>query len=204
MRDDVFLKILMDLEDFDYKESIHLYLMGEPLTDDKIVERVKITRGIFPENVIFISTNGDYLTEDVLKSLISAGITWIGVSHYDDKNKHLYELSTKYPMLTHQNVGTLRWTFYNRAGHVDVSCISPQKECDWVYEKAYVNYKGDVILCCSDYKYEVVFGNIMKQAFKEIYDSDFYNEYRKKHREGRGKEMPLCANCNRIKSKRAA
>jgi radical SAM protein with 4Fe4S-binding SPASM domain len=137
-----------------------------------------------------------------LKELLDAGVTWMGVSHYDDSNKHLYNLSTKYPMVTHTNVGTLRQTFYNRAGHVDVSCISPLKECNWVHEKAYINYMGDVILCCSDYKYEVVFGNVMNKSFGEIYNSDFYNQYREMHKSGRGKEMPLCVNCNRIKAER--
>jgi uncharacterized Fe-S cluster-containing radical SAM superfamily enzyme len=96
MSSEVFLKILMDLEDIDYKGKIHLYLMGEPLIDDGIVGAVKITRNMFPENVIYLGTNGDYLTEDKLKELLDAGVTWMGVSHYDDSNKHLYNLSTKY------------------------------------------------------------------------------------------------------------
>jgi hypothetical protein len=51
MSSEVFLKILMDLEDIDYKGKIHLYLMGEPLIDDGIVGAVKITRNMFPEKI---------------------------------------------------------------------------------------------------------------------------------------------------------
>jgi radical SAM protein with 4Fe4S-binding SPASM domain len=204
MSGEIFFKILTDLKDIDYQGKFHLYLMGEPLTDDGIVIAVRTVRRMFPENIIYIGTNGDYLDVDMMESLIDAGITWVGVSHYDDSNNHLYDLSLQYPMLVNTNVGTLRQTFYNRAGHVDISCISPTKECDWVKDKAYVNYRGEVILCCSDYNYEVVFGNVMDKSFNEIYNSEHYNEYRKMHKSGRGKKMPLCINCNRIISHKEA
>jgi radical SAM protein with 4Fe4S-binding SPASM domain len=63
----------------------------------------------------------------------------------------------------------------------------------------YINYKGDVILCCSDYNYEVVFGNVMEQSFGDIYNSPEYRKYRKAHAQGRGKKLPLCEKCDRIR-----
>jgi len=189
MPDTIFDKILNDLKSVDYKGAIHLYLMGEPLFDKNIVEKIGKTRLTFPGNTIFISTNGDCLSENLIKAMFDAGITWIGVSHYDDKNKYLLKLTDKYLNVVHTTLGDLRMTFYNRAGHSPgIACIDAKPMCNWVFNKAYINYKGDVILCCSDYDYEIVFGNIIDTAFGDIYNNDHYNDYRKAHETGNGKK----------------
>ena len=195
----VYLKIIEDLKNIHYMGHMHLYLMAEPLCDARICEFISIARHFFPDNVIFISTNGDYLKsrEDV-KKLFDAGLTWMGVSHYDDRNRHLEEY-LEFPLMIHTTLDILKESFYNRAGHIDIKCINPFESCQWLFTKAYINYRGDVILCCSDYKYEVVFGNVMDQPFGKIYNSENYNFYRQAHRQGWGKKLPLCEKCNRIK-----
>ncbi len=198
MPDQVFEKVLSDLKDIDYKGSIHPYLMGEPLADVNIFDKIKRIRKVFPENTIFISTNGDFLNIKTLGKLLASGITWVGVSHYDKKNDHLIKLTKEFKNIVHTGFGELRQSFYNRAGHVKVGCISPIRECDWVFDKAYINHKGDVILCCSDYKYEVVFGNILNDSFDNIYNSKVYDRYRDLHRSRDWKDLKLCQNCNRI------
>lgn len=198
---EVFKKILFDLAVANYTGAIHLYLMAEPLCDPRMKELVRETRLAFPSNEIMISTNGDYLNKDLASELLDAGLTWIAVSYYDNCNDKLSKITDKRVVKT--SVGALRMEFYNRAGHVPhVACISPMVSCNWVFDKAYINYRGDVILCCSDYDYEVVFGNVVEDPFYNIYNGVKYNEYRDAHRAGRGKEMPLCKNCNRIKEQR--
>ena len=194
----IYFKIIEDLRKIHYGGAIHPYMMGEPLCDPRMPEMIHMANKFFPDNVIFISTNGDYLKrkEDV-KDLFDKGLTWMGVSHYDDRNDHLKKM-VEFPRMVHTPIEKLRETFYNRAGNIDVPCIHPMKSCDWIFQKAYINYRGDVILCCSDYKYEIVFGNVMDQPFGEIYNSENYNYYRKAHRQGWGKELPLCEKCNRI------
>ena len=198
MKDDVFRKILADLKHIRYQGEIHLYLMGEALCDPDIVERVRQTRREFEKNIIFISTNGDYLDREKAKELIDAGITWVGVSHYDNENKQLFEINREFPQTKITPLGQLRQYFYNRAGHVDIEAIRKYKQCDWVFEKAYINRFGDLVLCCSDYDFEVNFGNVMESSFYEIYNSERYNEYREHHYFDKGKKMDLCGKCNRI------
>jgi radical SAM protein with 4Fe4S-binding SPASM domain len=106
---------------------------------------------------------------------------------------------TEFPRMVHTPLSELSKWFYNRAGNIEtVQCTAPLEMCDWLFEKAYISHRGDVILCCSDYHYEVVFGNVMRQPFKDIYNGESYNAYRQAHREHRGHEMPLCDRCNRI------
>ena len=47
-----------------------------------------------------------------------------------------------------------------------VGCIEKRAE-----EFLHVNANGDVFLCCCDYGFETVFGNIYKQSIKEIWNS---------------------------------
>ena len=200
MIESLFDKILEDLKSVNYKGAFHPYLMGEPLCDPRIYGFIRKIRDMFPFNEIMISTNGDYLkTEDDIQRLLDAGLTWMAVSHYDNSNDWLLELQDKYPNIIHTTIGQLRHTYYNRAGHIDVECITPLKKCDWVFNKAYINYKGDMILCCSDYDYKVVFGNLKKQSFVDVYNSERYNDYRRFHSTGLGKIMELCYICNRIR-----
>jgi len=199
MPDEIYTKILNDLKDVNYMGSIHPYLNAEPLKDPDIVRKVREARKMFPGNVIFLSTNGDYLTKGMADDLIGAGLTWMGVSVYDSTNAdELAQIDGQYKEIVFTSLGDLRMTFFNFAGHSSVPCISPMKSCDWVEQKAYINYKGDVVLCCADFDYDIVFGNVMNDSFDNIYNSDRYNEYREAHKGVRGKEMPLCESCNRI------
>ena len=194
----VFNKVLNDLKHAGYTGRIHPYLMAEPLCDPRIHGLIRQTRDMFPDNEIKIFTNGDNLKDhgDVQR-LFDAGLSRLVISHYDEKTDHLRDDGDE--RVLHADLTFLRHTFYNRAGHVNVGRITPEPLCEWLFTKAYVNHRGDVILCCSDYDYEVVFGNVMESSFYDIFNSDAYNEYRTAHKEGRGKEMPLCRNCNRIK-----
>ena len=197
MGEDIYTVLLHGLKEANYKGSLHLYLMGEPLCDDNLLLRISEARDFFPENTIFISTNGDLLDgEDHIRSLFKAGLTWMGISDYDGDGKFEYAKETKGVVVT--PLERLKTTFYNRGGKVDVECTNPYQYCGWVSGKGYINYKGDVILCCSDYDYSVVFGNVMDNSFGEIYNSDKYREYRKAHATGNGKSMKLCKECNRI------
>lgn len=196
---DTYKHILKDLSDCHYNGRLHLYLMGEPLCDPRIREMIRMAREQFPENIIFISTNGDKLNGlESVRSLLSAGLTWMAISDYDGQERFQQYTKEFYPNVVVTSMEKLRPTFYNRGGKIDVDSVYKMSVCEWVFSKAYINYKGEVILCCSDYEYEVVFGNVLNQSFKDIYNCKEYRLYRKEHLSGRAKELPLCENCNRI------
>jgi MoaA/NifB/PqqE/SkfB family radical SAM enzyme len=199
MAQSVFDKILADLKAVNYDGIFHLYLMAEPLCDHRIEALIMQTRAEFPENIIRISTNGDLLQsiEDIYR-LLDAGLTDIGISHYDSTNQNLYEHAPDY-RIVHTRLNDLRQSFYNRAGLVNVKVITPLPKCDWLWSKAYINYRGDVVLCCSDYYYQVIFGNVVDLDFATIFNCDLYQQYREAHASGRGKSMKLCRDCDRIK-----
>jgi len=198
MTTSTYVNLLEGLLKNKYTGGLHLYLMAEPLCDESILNRIKLARDMFPNNDIFISTNGDFLKgPGHVRELLDAGLTWMAISDYDTVGKFQY--TAPFPQVVVSTLDILQSTFYNRGGNVPVECIFPTEVCGWVSGKGYVNYAGDVILCCSDYDYSVVFGNTNDTTFGEIYNRDKYKEYRKAHALGEGWRMPLCENCNRIK-----
>lgn len=58
---DTLKTVLARIKKADYRGRIHPYVQ-EPLCDPRLVEIVGMIRAMFPENVIFINTNGDLLT----------------------------------------------------------------------------------------------------------------------------------------------
>jgi len=194
---EMYERILDDLKRSKYMGEIHLYLMAEPLCDPRMKDWIRMAREVFPQNIIFISTNGDYLdSPETADALIDAGLTWMAISDYAGNGRFNEFMNNPDVVVT--KLADLEWFFYNRGGHVNVKCPHPKEVCDWVFGKAYINYRGEVILCCSDYNYEVVFGNVKDKRFIEIYNCPEYRRYRKEHAQGRGKSLPLCERCNRI------
>ena len=54
--------------------------------------------------------------------------------------------------------------------------------CFRPFHQLYVHYNGDVVLCCCDWKGEVVFGNINTQSLTEIFSGPVATMYREKLR----------------------
>ncbi|GAH40988.1 unnamed protein product, partial [marine sediment metagenome] len=152
---DTFTKILLDLKSLNYKGAIHPYLMSEPLTDKGFDNLVMTIRKIFPRNRILINTNGDYLKSvNDVRRLINIGLTDIIINLYDKSNEHLVKASGIKQVKINRLNG-LRRMYYNRGGLVNERPIRkrPKGQCDYVLSKMYINYLGDIILCCSDYLY---------------------------------------------------
>ena len=60
----------------------------------------------------------------------------------------------------------------------------------------YINAFGKAILCCSDYKFEVVMGDVNKESLEDIWNGKKYKEYRNKLKKGTREGLKLCKVCN--------
>lgn len=166
---DTYAHILDQLKGLGYTGRIHPYLNGEPLCDDNLCDFIAYTRRIFPDNVIFISTNGDLLTVDLARRLFESGLSSMAVMDYDESGKS------------------------------DAFAAWPGKDyCEWVFQKMYINYRGQAVLCCSDFHSTVIMGDAIKTPLLDVWQSDIYKQYRVAHFAKKGKTMALCAECNRL------
>jgi len=198
----IFSKILADLKKLKYRGTFHPYLMGEPLCDKRFKDLLKIIQRQFPKNGILINTNGDFLKNrnDILE-LFKIGLHKIVINLYDERNVQLRKNAYGMKKVIFRTITFLKKReFWNRGGLVDFSYSIPQKtSCNFIFQKMCINYLGDVILCCSDYHYEVVYGNVMKTRLIDIWNSPKYQYVRQMHVSGNAKKLPICKKCNRIK-----
>lgn len=192
---DTYAHILDQLKGLGYTGRIHPYLNGEPLCDDNLCDFIAYTRRIFPDNVIFISTNGDLLTVDLARRLFESGLSSMAVMDYDELGKS--DTFAAWPGIEVVRKQHIDW-WYNRGGKVAVPCTTAKDYCEWVFQKMYINYRGQAVLCCSDFHSTVIMGDVLKTPLLDVWQSDIYKQYRVAHFTKKGKTMALCAECNRL------
>ncbi|GIX49442.1 MAG: radical SAM protein [Candidatus Tectimicrobiota bacterium] len=67
--------------------------------------------------------------------------------------------------------------------------------CPRPFEQMYINYLGQAVLCCNDWRFEVVMGDTAQASLREIWTNAKYEAYRRQlARQNRA--MPLCATCD--------
>ena len=71
----------------------------------------------------------------------------------------------------------------------------------WANEMIHILYNGDVILCCMDWKREIVLGNVKTQSICDIWNGENYNRARKM-RDGKIESPPnfICKRCEAAKT----
>jgi len=73
--------------------------------------------------------------------------------------------------------------------------VSSEFECSQLWQRLFVLWNGDIILCCCDHYSKMVLGNISKNTISEIWKSDKLQKLRQLHMDGESHKIPLCAQC---------
>ena len=199
-----FYNIINQLKDIKYEGIIAPFGNNEPLADPLIFALINEIHDTLPNNKIALHTNGDGLSDEkMLEKFLISPIDDIVVNCYDDE-KHLKELKSKLKPIENRvrfnHIQKPLDHFWNRGGNVpNIKPSSQSSRCFIPFEWLSINHKGDVYLCCSDWKYEVTFGNINNENILDIWYNEKYQKYRIMHDHNKGKEMPLCNRCNLIK-----
>jgi radical SAM protein with 4Fe4S-binding SPASM domain len=94
------------------------------------------------------------------------------------------------------------WGFLDRSGNVERFTNGVSKDsvfgCEQrrPLERMHINFKGDVVLCCMDWKWEHVLGNVAESSIDEIWNSEKYKQYREAiYSNGDPKVTDLCRKC---------
>jgi radical SAM protein with 4Fe4S-binding SPASM domain len=83
----------------------------------------------------------------------------------DDMDNIMWRINKK--QVTNRG-GSMGWT------NVDAL----DKPCYVLFHKTFIDYNGDVNLCCHDWKIKASYGNIMKTPFKEIWETGKLHQHR--------------------------
>jgi Iron-sulfur cluster-binding domain/Radical SAM superfamily len=74
------------------------------------------------------------------------------------------------------------------AAPLPLGCLRPSQQM-------YVNYRGEAVLCCNDWRFEVVMGDTAQATLAEIWMNDKYQRYRHNLQQ-KNRAMPLCDTCD--------
>jgi sulfatase maturation enzyme AslB (radical SAM superfamily) len=73
-----------------------------------------------------------------------------------------------------------------------------RKPCARLWRTFTVLADGAVALCCLDYDGQQLLGRVDQQhSIRDVWNGDLYRAIRRRHREARQAEIPLCANCTK-------
>jgi Radical SAM superfamily/Iron-sulfur cluster-binding domain len=91
MAEDLYLRILDQLAEADYRQMVSYSRYNEPLADRIILRRIEQATRRLPGAVLHTNTNGDYLTPQYLGELADAGLRSLNIQVYlgnDDRYDH--------------------------------------------------------------------------------------------------------------------
>lgn len=207
MKDEVFETLVNQLEDLKFKGMISPHLYGEPMSDYRLLEWVKILRNKLPDCYIKIVTNGDYLNQSNFKNFINAGVNIFYISKHSKKlKKDCRELLENLPkndfdkyILVQDFYSDFNYSqdmFTNRGGSIDLKNQVIKKapvNCSYSTYPV-INVFGDLILCCQDFNNDYVFGNITKKHLKDIWFDEKNIKLRKRIYDYRF-DLKICREC---------
>lgn len=93
------------------------------------------------------------------------------------------------------------WGFLDRAGNVNQYSNNVHRlvitgcEQHRSLERMHITFTGDVILCCQDWRWNNVIGNIKRQSLLDIWNCDAYQHYREIIYAGKGEQPEICSRC---------
>jgi len=199
-------QLLVDqLESASFRGDIHITGFGEPLLNPNILEIIKICSNKFHTEVI---TNGDRIKTGKisLKQLKEAGLNLLLVDCYDNQEQTkffeslLSKSDLKYKIRNHYDNGSLTLIEeygYNNRGGALYDTKTRTKSCFLPMYKSFVDWNGDVLLCCNDwFRNQTPFGNIYKETFNNIWMNKSFVDVRKNLLEGERSCLGACKNCD--------
>ena len=216
-----YTKLIKNLADLNYSGRISPYLMNEPLMDkERMVEIIGIAKEYLPNSYLTINTNGTGLTVDLMQGMIDAGMDRIQIDDYfDDKYatrmlkvmEHFQTANCNIILSSNYNVKQARnredknkvphygpYTYWNRGGLVNVNpdIPVPQKNCKYPNKHMFIKWDGSALLCCCDWEYKVVHGNVFETSVEEVWTNGSYQHYRDTLAKGRRDLLKMCRKCN--------
>jgi radical SAM protein with 4Fe4S-binding SPASM domain len=202
---DIAHKIREELEELNWTGSINICGNGEPLLHKDIVGLVS---ALGDKIHVEITTNGDFLTIDLIKQLYNSNLDYMVVSMYDgpeqlefftklfddsgiDNSKYIlrdrwYKEDEEYGLILTNRAGTFSWN--KRMGM--------NKQCFYMHYSLQIDWNGDVLFCIQDiYGKTRTFGNVSTDSLLDIWTSNKINNYRKLLGEGKRTKSP-CNKCD--------
>ena len=211
----IYQRVIDQLHDLRFAGRISPYLMNESLLDKRLPDLIAYARARCPESWIAINTNGDALSIALLRRLFAAGVNSLDVNAYDSPAQHQAHVALVRQFVATDTHIALHTSYSNpffQGDHLprtmqlincrDLSHWEPQFLAKMAtphlqnrFQQMYVNYRGEAVLCCNDWRFEVIMGDTAEASLGEIWGNTRYQAYRHQLQHN-NRAMPLCVTCD--------
>lgn len=99
-------------------------------------------------------------------------------------------------------VDAVGFNTYMKPSESGSEVIGPCACCDMIWQRMSVMTNGDVLPCCSVNLPLYVLGNLREQSVFELWHGERMTRLREAHLAGRMREIPMCATCDYIKTRK--
>jgi len=92
----------------------------------------------------------------------------------------------------------LTWGINDPGKSADSAPYLPPEEkipCPFIFERLNIDSRGKVMVCGFDIAAKTDMGNVHQKSIKEIWHSEAFEFYRRKHLDKRGDDIEICRNC---------
>lgn len=206
MSEELFKKIINDLEKDNYSGKISLFSNNEPFLDERIEDFIKYAKEHLPNAKHAIYTNGTLLTLNKFLNVIQY-LDWMCIDNYNDNKevneplKEVYDYLEMHDELKDKVSFSFRLqneVLTSRGGQAPnknkVRCL--REKCLLPYRMMIVRPTGEVSLCCNDALGKYTLGNLNDNTVSEVWNSEEYSKIRDiMMRRGR-KGLFLCNACD--------
>jgi radical SAM protein with 4Fe4S-binding SPASM domain len=222
---DVFRKIKYIKETSNGRITVGLTTNGVLLTPDKIpnllsadIDELVISLDAFKKETyskIRVGLNFEKVTNNI-EAILKAGYKKSLFVEFTKQKENISEFNDFIKYWKIKGLPILVFTINNRGGGVEnfekhslkiqkSSLIYILKDffahkilkcCPFVLTTFSIRSNGDVIICCNDYTEDIILGNVNESTIKEIWNSERYNQIRKKLNDKKYDEISVCNNCS--------
>jgi radical SAM protein with 4Fe4S-binding SPASM domain len=207
---DIIEQISSELSELKFEGRVHFTGINEPLIDKRITEIISKFKCLSGKKSL--TTNGDYLDDEMLARLEESGLTHLNVSVYSDdhyeeikKNCEGWSYGIVDMRMNQQRIYNV---ISNRAGSLDLnemfdkeivqirSRLSRDRGCSRPFQYITVVHTGEVILCPEDMYASCVMGDLRENSLMEVWGNEKFLRYRETLKSEGRKNLAPCQNCN--------
>lgn len=225
---ELFSKIISQIAE--YADLIQLFWIGEPLLHNDLCEMVRQAK-IHTKAKVSISTNGSYLSEEIVAQLVNSGLDDLIISLDGAESNEIYgqirrngkldsvkknvksilrysssiSITIKF-ILTNINKCEMQqfieqwkdygvkikiqclYTWANQLPELNTfsDYLSPQLQnkrvaCSDLWYKIAIHWNGKVSICCFDWSFKNVFGDLTEDTIENVWNCSFINQLRESH-----------------------
>lgn len=207
IKDEVFHKIVDRLAEIRYNGVVDFIFFNEPTLNPKLPDYIRLVKAKVPSCIPRISTNGDFLTPELVTRLADAGIDRIYPMRHNPTPKgwreNIASLSEQFPGLFQPmdiDDCETNYGLHDFNGLVEVKrhrgrhLVNGKASCRVHRHIAQITIEGEWNLCCVDYEKTRQFGSLLLDPIMTIWRSSQFTAARNALEAGKPVSA-ACAKC---------